>query len=252
MTQPATDPYGLRIVRQPELIPRYIREIPPCEDEAIAIFDADGTLWTGDVADDFTRWMMAQGTISAERWPTYMRIYRDDPPTGCRYLLTFYSSMTPADLAQHLEQWWLHHSRRAWIWEAVEALYDLARRGYPIWVVSGTPTDFLLPLTHILPVASIVGMDFELDRDGRFTGKHHGISCAGEGKAEKLLSLVPPSRIRFCAGNGSLDGPMMQLAAEAWSVYPNPDFARYSRERGWPVLPRPADFVEEEKFLLED
>ena len=245
-------PYGLSATRQEHLVPELIRRIPACDDGSIAIFDADGTLWTGDVADDFTQWMMARGAIPSERWPTYMRIYRDDPPTGCRYLLTFYTGMTPALLAEHLDTWWREHSARRWIWEAVEALYLLADRGYPIWVVSGTPTDFLLPLQHILPVHEVVGMDFALDADGRFTGRHAGISCAGEGKAEKVISLLDGRAVRFCAGNGSLDGPMMRLAELAWSVYPNPDFARYSEAQGWPILPRPPDFVEEEKFLLED
>jgi hypothetical protein len=58
--------------------------------------------------------------------------------------------------------------------------------------------------------------------------------------------------VRFAAGNGSLDGAMMALADVAWSVYPNPEFEVYSREQGWHLLRRPADFVEEEKFLLED
>jgi phosphoserine phosphatase len=50
-------------------------------------------------------------------------------------------------------------------------------------------------------------------------------------------------------GNGSLDGPMMALATQAWSIYPNPEFAAHSRSQGWPILARPADFQEEEKFL---
>jgi phosphoserine phosphatase len=95
-------------------------------------------------------------------------------------------------------------------------------------------------------------MDFELDEQGIITGKHAGISCAGQGKAEKLLHLAAGRKIRFCCGNGSLDGPMMELAEVAWSVYPNPEFAEYCRHRGWPILPRPPDFVEEEKFLLRD
>jgi phosphoserine phosphatase len=181
-----------------------------------------------------------------------MRIYRDDPPAGCRYLLTLYTGITPTHLAERLDDWWLHHADRRWIWEVVEALYLLAERGYPIWVVSGTPTDFLLPLKKMLPVAEVVGMDFELNDAGRITGRYAGISCAGEGKAEKLLSLVGDRPIRFCAGNGSLDGPMMRLADVVWSVYPNSSFTKYSRDQGWSILPRPPDFVEEEKFLLEN
>lgn len=243
--------FGLTDERRPDRVPDFILRMPPGEG-GIAIFDADGTLWTGDVADDFTQWMMGQGAVPSERWPTYMRIYRDDPPTGCRYLLGFYTGMTRGELADHLDRWWREHSARAWIDEAVQALHLLAERGHPIWVVSGTPTDFLLPLQRALPVDEVVGMDFELDREGRITGRHAGISCAGEGKAKKVVSLLAGRRVAFCAGNGSLDGPMMQLADVAWSVYPNPDFARYSEAQGWPILPRPPDFVEEEKFLLED
>lgn len=250
----AASPYGLRTVRDPTLVPDFVRGIPPCSPskDSLAIFDADGTLWVADVADDFTQWMIGQGEIPGEQWPTYMRIYRDDPPTGCRFLLTFFRGMTLAQLAERVDAYWLAAAQRHWIWEVVESLYHLADKGYPIWVVSGTPTDFLLPLQRMLPVAEVVGMDYEVDGAGRITGRHAGISCAGEGKAEKVLSLVGERSIRFCAGNGSLDGPMMELAEVAWSVYPNPDFERYSRQRGWPVLPRPPDFVEEEKFTLQD
>ena len=244
--------YGLPTERHPELLPDFIREIPRCEDSALALFDADGTLWVNDVADDFTTWMINEKRIPGENWPTYMRIYRDDHPAGCRYLLTFYEGMTLEELDLYVSQWWAEHAARAWVAEVVEVLRHLHDRGYPIWVLSGTPTDFLLPLKRMLPVEMVVGMDFAVDGDLVITGEHAGISCAGEGKAEKLRDMVKERPIRFAAGNGSLDGPMMALADVAWSVYPNQEFEAYSRERGWEVLPRPDDFEEEEKFLLED
>jgi HAD superfamily phosphoserine phosphatase-like hydrolase len=237
--------------RQPNLVPDFLRALPAGDSDSLAVFDADGTLWVNDVADDFTQWMIARGQIPGENWPTYMRIYRDDPPTGCRYLLTFYTGLTRAELADQVDTYWAAHPRD-WIDEVLQAVYLLADRGYPIWIVSGTPTDFLLPLQRILPVAEVVGMDFALDQSGAITGEHAGIACAGEGKAEKLAQVAGGRMVSVCCGNGSLDGPMMELAETAWSVYPNPAFAEVSRGRGWPILPRPADFVEEEKFLLED
>jgi len=245
--------------RRPDLIPAFVRAVGAARasaaaagrDADLAVFDADGTLWVNDVADDFTQWMIAQGRIDGARWPTYMRIYRDDPPTGCRYLLSFFAGMTLAQLQASVDDYWSIHPRD-WIEEVLQALYHLADAGLSIWVVSGTPTDFLLPLQRILPVDQVVGMDFALDSRGQITGEHAGISCAGTGKAEKLELLAGERPIRFCCGNGSLDGPMMELAQVAWSVYPNPAFTEHSRQRGWPILPRPADFVEEEKFLLED
>ncbi len=238
---------GLRDVRDPGLVPEFVRAMPACTDGSIAAFDADGTLWTDDVADDFTAWMIDRGEVPGERWTEYMRIYRDDPPAGCRYLLTLYEGLHIGVVRERVEHWWLHHARRRWIGQVVEALHHVVGKGYALWIVSGTPTDFLLPLEGMFEVERIVGMDFELDGD-RITGRHSGISCAGQGKAEKLMHLAGDRPVALCCGNGSLDGPMMEIARLAWSVYPDPDFEAFSRERGWPVLPRPADFVEEEKF----
>ena len=239
--------YGLGGVRDPGLVPELVRRMPPCTDGGIAAFDADGTLWTDDVADDFTTWMIGRGEVPGERWAEYMRIYRDDPPAGCRFLLTLYRGLEIGLVTERVEHWWLHHARRRWIREVVEALHHVVDGGYGLWIVSGTPTDFLIPLERMFEVERIVGMDFELD-GGLITGRHEGISCAGTGKAEKLIALAGERPIALCCGNGSLDGPMMEVAERAWSVYPDEAFEAYSRERGWPVLPRPADFVEEEKF----
>jgi HAD superfamily phosphoserine phosphatase-like hydrolase len=252
-----TDRYGLRVQRRPTLVPPFVHALPKNTGRSLAVFDADGTLWVNDVADDFTTLMIDQKKISGERWPTYMRIYRDDPPAGCRYLLTLFSGLSISSLHHWIDEYWEQHSKRQWIWEVVESLYDLAEKEYPIWILSGTPTVFLLPLKRILPIDEVVGMDFELDQQGLITGNHSGISCAGEGKARKLLHLLRQNgeqnepTIAFCAGNGSLDGPMMELARIAWSVYPNPQFQKLSESFGWFVLPRPDDFIEEEKFLLE-
>lgn len=246
------DAFGLRLDREPELAPDFVRAIPLADDGALALFDADGTLWTDDVADDFTRWMIDNGHISDALWPQYMRIYRDDAPAGCRFLLRLYQGLHPEELAARVEHWWLRHARRTWVWPVIESMHLLAERGHEVWVVTGSPSNLMLPLLQMLPVSRIVGMDYEIGPDGRFTGNHSGISCAGTGKAEKVRSIAGDRRVAFCAGNGNLDGPMMELAQVAWAIYPNPEFAEHARGHGWPILPRPADFVEEQKFLLED
>jgi hypothetical protein len=42
---------------------------------------------------------------------------------------------------------------------------------------------------------------------------------------------------------------MLELSEEVcWSVYPAPELEREALARGWHVLPRPADFVEEPKL----
>ena len=237
--------------RDASVLPAFVRDMAADGRGKLAVFDADGTLWRDDVADDFTTWMRtAQGMASDAQWAEYLAIYRDDHAAGCRFLLRLYAGLERSELHAHVFEWWRQHSWRRYIPEAIEALRTLAERGYTIWVVTGSPMDTMLPLKEFLPVDEVVGMDFA-DDQGRLTGELAGISCADEGKAEKVLSLWPnsPETIVFGAGNGSLDAAMLHLAREVvWAVYPNPSFQTYAEAQGWPVLARPADFVEEAKL----
>jgi len=241
-------PYNLP-ERQPDLVPPFVRALPVDGRGKLAIFDADGTVWRDDVADDSCRWMIDNGHVdTGHRWAEYLRVYREDHGVGCEYMLTFYEGLSLTLFHDLLQTWWKQANRR-WIPEVLESLYLLADRGYAIWVVTGSPTDTMLPLLDFLPVHRIVGMDFEIDAEGRITGRLDGMTCTDEGKARKVRHLWGDDPISFAAGNGSLDGAMIALGDQVrWSIYPNPAFEAHSRAQGWEVLPRPADFVEEAKL----
>jgi len=235
--------------RSSELVPSFVRALGAFDGGEVAMFDADGTLWRDDVADDFTRWMIDKGEISGELWERYLEIYRGDHAAGCRFLLKLYTGLSKARLHNSIRRWWREEAKRSWIPEVVETLFHLAESGCEIWIVTGSPSDTMLPLRDFLPVDRIVGMDFELDDAGVVTGSFAGISCADEGKAEKVRALLGERRVVFAAGNGSLDRAMMELSSlSAWAVFPNADFEAVARAKGWPVLPRPEDFVEEDKL----
>ncbi len=242
------NPYNLPD-RAPQLCPSFMQDLPAGGTDRLAIFDADGTLWRDDVADDFTQWLIHNRHVdTGHRWPEYIQIYRDDHAAGCRYLLSFYAGLTLTRVHELVHLWWRDHAMRHWVPEVVEAMHFLADRDYTIWVVTGSPTDTMLPLCSFLPVHAIVGMDFELDAQGVITGRHRGISCADDGKAVKVQSLWE-GPIDFAAGNGKLDTAMIELATTVrWSVFPNAAFHEVSRAKGWHILPRPADFVEEDKL----
>ena len=238
--------------RQPEMVPDFVRALPEGGIGALALFDADGTLWTDDVADDFTKWMIVNNNLHyGNKWDEYLRIYRDDHEEGCRFLLSLYEGVPLERFYEQNLYWWREVAKRNWVVEVLESLYWLAERGYTIWIVTGSPTGTMMPLTQFLPVHKIVGMDFETDQSGIISGKLSGISCTGEGKAEKVLSMWDnKAPIVFGVGNGSLDGAMIELArGVSWSVYPNPSFYELSVSKGWHILPRPDNFVEESKLI---
>lgn len=216
--------------------PTFVKRIQLLDEPRLALFDADGTLWENDIADDCTVWMIGTGRISTgDRWAEYKRIYADDAPEGCRYLLSFYRGMRAADLSAHIGAYWNEFMRLEHLEEPVSVLRHLAGQGFRIWVVTGSPTDFLLPLLGRLPVERIVGMDFEIDARGVLTGRHSGISCAGPGKAEKVRSLWS-GPIQFAAGNAPLDEAMLRLARDvAWAVHPHPQLYAVAKAEGWEI-----------------
>jgi HAD superfamily phosphoserine phosphatase-like hydrolase len=218
-------------------LPDFIQRMPLLDEPRLALFDADGTLWENDIADDCTIWMIGTGRIPGthEKWEEYKTIYSKDPPTGCEYLLTFYEGLSLADLTRHVNTYWDEFMSLKYIEQPMEVLYYLAEQGYRIWVITGSPTDFLYPLLDKMPVQRIIGMDYEVDSRGILTGRHSGISCAGPGKATKVHSLYPGA-IQFSAGNALLDEAMMRLARDViWAVHPHPDLEKIARAEGWEI-----------------
>ena len=245
----SAQPYNLP-PRNPSLVPSFVRALPEQGAGKLALFDADGTLWRDDVADDFARFMIDSGHVTADvSWGEYLRIYRDDHAVGCEFMLRFYTGMARSFMVEQARGWWATHAKRRWVPEVLESLYLLAERGYTLWVVTGSPTETMVPLLDFLPVHAIVGMDFELTEGGVITGALTGIRCADGGKADKVLSLAGGRPVLFAAGNGTLDTAMIELAEGVrWSVYPNAAFHALSKDKGWHILERPSDFLEEQKL----
>lgn len=243
--------YFLPHPNRPELVPDFVKSLPSDGAGAIAIFDADGTIWTDDVNDDFTLWCIANNYLShGDLWDEYLSIYAEDPPRGCEFALKLFAGETLTELQEHIDHWWTTHSKRKWIIEVLETIYFLAQRNYQIWVVTGTPTPLIGPLAAFLPIDRVIGMDFALDHAGVITGEIDNISCAGAGKADKIKYLCRKKEpIVFACGNSLMDVPMMQLSTQIiWSVYPNSAFQVFCQKKGWQILDRPADFAEESKL----
>ena len=58
-----------------QLLEKYLDEAPP----ALACFDADGTLWSGDIAEGFLRLLLNDGVVAPEAWGEYERKLESDP-----------------------------------------------------------------------------------------------------------------------------------------------------------------------------
>lgn len=233
-------------------LPSFVDQLPKNGKGKVALFDADGTLWRDDVADDFTKHAIDSGVLKeGHLWSQYLKIYAENPPEGCRFLLNLYKGVLHDQVKTSAQKWWSGQRNRNWVVEVMAALGELHQRGYEIWVVTASPTDLIAPIMDFLPVDRVIGIDFEVDSEGHLTGAHSGILCAHHGKAEKVNHLLKSQSLEICfsAGNSMMDIPMIEVSRVIrWAVYPNEEFHREADLRGYEILRRPQDFVEEQKF----
>jgi phosphoserine phosphatase len=225
----------LSAARRPELVPAFIRELPLPDGPRLAVFDADGVLWQGDIADEFTLAMIESGHVNTGAlWPEYQRIFAVDAAAGCRFLLSFYQGWTLADLQPHLDRFW--QRERRWNLPVIETIHWLVEREFAVWVCSCSPTAFLAPALHQLPIERVLGLEFELDRDGTITGWPAGITTAGPGKADCIRKAAGDRRVLLAAGNSRLDVAMLELASGlAWAIEPDPTLLEAAQRHGWQV-----------------
>ncbi len=198
----------------------------------MALFDADGVLWSGDVSEDFTRWMIARGEFDPQLWQEYQDLNQADPAAGCFFILKFYCGMPLARLQDRVQEFWRTAGPRSWLRRPVAVLNWLHSIGYQILVVSGTPAPVLAPLTSFLPVDEVLALQLQWE-NGHATGEHLGIPTVGQGKADRVLATTK-HHIALAMGNSALDIPMLKLSQGLrWAVNPDQQLLALAEQQDW-------------------
>jgi phosphoserine phosphatase len=92
---------------------------------------------------------------------------------------------------------------------------------------------------HDLGLDACVCNRFEVDAQGRYTGRAHEPLCFGPGKvvlAERYAAGcgVPLAACTFYSDSHS-DLPMLEAVGSPVVVDPDPRLRRLARQRGWPI-----------------
>lgn len=217
-----------------ERVPTHIAALSAPKGPQLAAFDADGVLWQGDVFEELTQWLMRRNEIEDRGWADYMEAAASDPIAGAYRILEFYRGMSLEALKMHVSRFWAAVPRH-WNADVLASMQWLREQGHTVYVVSATPFAILQPLKRLLPVDCVLGMELEVDPDGRFTGRHTGTATVGEGKARRIEERWKHP-VRVALGNSMLDAAMLSLAQElAWAYAPDPDLRAEAVQRGWLV-----------------
>ncbi len=217
------------------LVPPEVRKLSEEDARGLAVFDADGVLWEGDVSEDFTLWMIGEGHFDGQLWPIYERCNAEDPEAGCFQILNFYAGMTLTEIRTHVARFWQCTPERPWLVRVRATVQWMHKLGFSVYIVSGTPDLVLEPLKRHLSVDGVFGLGLEIDDDGRATGQSAGIATVGVGKAERIRA-ASRDPVRLAVGNSVLDIPMLKLSTGiAWAVNPDVDLRGVAETSGWLV-----------------
>jgi HAD superfamily hydrolase (TIGR01490 family) len=226
----------------------------------IAVFDLDGTLYTGHIGEGIAQHHQIHRTkrfwlylYLASHYPLWFMqkagIVADETGRSiwARDMGWLFRGWTPED-AHTASQWiteqYVVPRLRPHLMKRVE---NHQRSGHRLLLLSGTPLPLLTAIGQELGIEDVVGTPLRL-RNGRYTGASEPPVCQGANKVlrleEHLTAVDDVQWSQSWAYADSLsDLPVLEHVGHPVAVCPDPTLAAHAKERGWEII------VEEEGLL---
>ena len=224
----------------------------------VALFDADGTLYTGQ----FGRGMMKYSSDHHRRFfarryyasilPAYL-LYK--LKLGSREIMQYALLANVSGMLQGLDQeqadaaltWLLHDyllpTQRA---DVMKRLKEHQAKGHKVVIVSGMLTRCAELFKEHLGIDGAIGTQPEF-KNGKFTGRTIPPAISGTVKAEKIHGLVKFNdwdvdwASSYAYGDSFTDRYMMDLVGHPVAVYPDVKLHALAKEKNWEVLGTPKE-----------
>ena len=206
----------------------------------VAVFDCDGTLWSGDAGSTFMRWTMDTGLLSREatEWLNnrYAGYKRGDVSelAICGEMVQVYHGLRESELRRAAADFFANHIERNIFPEMLQLVTDLQKNGVDIWAVSSTcdwvieegVKRFNIPANRVLAARVAVENNIATERLLDVP--------TDEGKVASLnrVGITAPGAV---FGNSVHDAAMLSIATGAFPVNPSPDLVKRSIASGWAV-----------------
>jgi phosphoserine phosphatase len=213
---------------------------------AVAVFDCDGTLWSGDAGYGFLVWSLDQGLVSrnASDWiDSRYRLYRNGEVSEvamCAEMVQIYAGLREEEMRKASAEFFRTHIE-ADIFPAMRNLLGKLRAlGTEIWAVSSTNNWVIEEGLRQLeiPTSRILAARVKV-QDGVVTSELLDVPT-DEGKRSALakVGIVAPDCV---FGNSIHDEAMLAIAGKPFAVNPSPELVTVATRNGWPVyFPGPA------------
>ncbi|MHB1021115.1 MAG: HAD family hydrolase [Acidobacteriaceae bacterium] len=220
----------------------------------VAVFDCDGTLWSGDAGFGFMIWSIETGLLSRETadWvDSRHRSYRKgevSEHTMCAEMTQVYKGLREQEVRSSAREYLQVHVEKNIFPEMEALLAELRGMGTEIWAVSSTNNwvieqgveRFGIPPERVL--AACVRVE-----NGVITEDLIDVPT-DEGKAASLKRVGRPNPDAVF-GNSIHDAAMLHMAKRAFPVNPTQALVNISAESGWSIYYPAA--VDPDKDLLK-
>jgi phosphoserine phosphatase len=206
----------------------------------LAVFDCDGTLWSGDSGADFFYWEIARKLVP-EKVAAWALPRYEDYKAGkvaeevmCGEMVTINAGVPEDLLEKAAEEFFASEVEHRIFPEMLELTRALLAGGCELWAVSSTNVwsvragvkRFGIRPENVLGAEVYVEAGYATDRLVRVP--------SGPAKATALREVVQRP-VDVCFGNSIHDADMLAIAARAVAVNPNADLERIAREKAWTI-----------------
>jgi phosphoserine phosphatase len=213
-------------------------------DPATAVFDCDGTIWSGDAGYGFMIWSIEQGLVSrtASDWiDNRHRAYMAGKASEieiCGEMTQLYASLREQELRTASSEFVQHYIQQRIFPEISALLAKLLDRGTTLWAVSSTNKWVITEAVRQfgIPEERVLAAEVRVEK-GLLTADLVDVPT-DEGKALSLrrAGLPNPDAV---FGNSIHDLAMLEIARKPFPVNPSPALLAASVLRGWSYF-RPA------------
>jgi len=207
---------------------------------AVAAFDCDGTLWSGDAGETFFDWEIRTGLVPGElgramraRYAEY-KAGRVGEDQMCGEMVTMHRGMSEAVLMTAAHDFMAGSFPGKVFPEMLDLVRHLHDHGCEIWAVSSSNEwviragmkQFGIGEDRILAAKVVVENGTVTDHLVRIP--------SGPGKPQALREAAG-KKVDAAFGNSRWDTEMLATAARAFAVNPNPDLETHARAQGWTI-----------------
>jgi phosphoserine phosphatase len=207
-------------------------------DPKVAVFDCDGTLWSGDAGSGFMVWTMEQGLVSraTSDWiDNRHRAYQAGRVSEldiCGEMVQIYAGLREQELRSAAAQYFREFVAARVFPEMTSLIATLRAMGVEIWAVSSTNRWVIAEGVRGLGIPEDRILAAEVRVNAGVISSEILRVPTDEGKAVALreIGLSSPDVV---FGNSIHDLAMLEIARHPFPVNPSPALIAAAAKRGW-------------------